>query len=72
MTRLKEFRVQKGYSQNKVAKEANISLRMYQYYEANLKVPTVYAAIRIARALSTTVEELFPFDSAPLFPEDEI
>lgn len=62
MSKLKEFRISKNLSQNKVAELSHTSLRMYQYYEADIKVPTVYVAIRIAQALGTTVEELFPVE----------
>lgn len=62
MNRLKEFRISKNLSQNKAAELSHTSLRMYQYYEADIKVPTVYVAIRIAQALDTTVEELFPVE----------
>lgn len=60
MSKLKEFRIANNLSQSKVAQECNISLRMYQYYEADMKIPTVYIAIRLAQVLQTTVEELFP------------
>lgn len=62
MSNLKEYRVKNNLSQNTVAQAAKITLRMYQYYEAGTKTPTVYVAIRIARALNTTVEELFPLE----------
>ena len=71
MSKLKEFRNLHHLSQSKVAQECKISLRMYQYYEADLKIPTVYIAIRLAQVLQTTVEELFPGEPpAPIYDDN--
>ena len=56
---LRAARDRSGKTQAQVAKEAGIRERTYQYYEANKKEPGVRTAIRIARALDSTVEELF-------------
>lgn len=48
-----------GKTQAQVAKEANIGERLYQDYEYNKRTPSVTTAIRIARVLGSTVEELF-------------
>ena len=57
--RLRAAREQSGKTQAQVAKEANIGERLYQDYEYNKRTPSVTTAIRIARALGRTVEELF-------------
>lgn len=57
---LKSTRIALGLSQNNVATNSGIYLRLYQYYEAGEKVPSVHAAIKLAKVLNTTVEELFP------------
>lgn len=62
MNKLKEFRKANKLSQQKVADLVNINIRLYQYYEADGKEPAVRTAIRLARALGTTVEELFPLE----------
>ena len=56
---LRAARKQSGKTQAQVAKEANIGERLYQNYEYNKREPGVRTAIRIARALSSTVEALF-------------
>ncbi len=57
---LKNTRISLGLSQNCVAISAGIYLRLYQYYEVGEKVPSVHTAIKLAKVLNTTVEELFP------------
>ena len=58
--RLKEFRSKNQMSQQAVANAAGVYIRLYQYYEAGEREPAVRTAIRLARVLGTTVEELFP------------
>lgn len=58
-TKLKTTRIQKGLTQEKIAKQSGISKRAYQYYEDGKRLPNVLNAILIARALNSTVEELF-------------
>lgn len=56
---LKAAREQSGKTQAQVAKEAGITDRLYQRYEYGMHEPGVGTAIRIARALDSSVEELF-------------
>lgn len=56
---LRAAREQSGKTQAQVAKEAKVSEVAYQLYEYDKREPGVRTAIRIARALDTTVEELF-------------
>ena len=57
--RLKAAREKSGKTQAQVAKEAGITEVAYQRYEYDKVEPGVRTAIRIARALGTTVEALF-------------
>ena len=56
---LRAAREQSGKTQAQVAKEANVGERLYQDYEYDKRTPSATTAIRIARALNSTVEELF-------------
>ena len=54
-----EKRKSKGLTQVQVAKQAGVTEACYQSYEAGKRLPRVDVAIRIARALESSVEELF-------------
>lgn len=56
---LRAARERSGKTQAQVAREANIAERLYQDYEYDKREPGVRTAIRIARALDSTVEALF-------------
>lgn len=56
---LRAAREQSGKTQAQVAKESKISEAQYQNIEYSKSTPSVTTAIRIARALDSTVEELF-------------
>ena len=56
---LKAAREKSGKTQAQVAKEARIGERLYQEYEYDHRCPNVRTAIRIARAVESTVEEIF-------------
>lgn len=56
---LKAAREKSGKTQAQVAKEARIGERLYQEYEYDHRCPNARTAIRIARAVESTVEELF-------------
>lgn len=59
---LKTFRALKKLTQKQVASLCEISERQYIRYENNDQEPSVGIAIRLAKALGTTVEELFPLE----------
>lgn len=59
---LKAAREKSGKTQAQVASEVNISPAQYQNIEYDKNSPNVRTAIRIARALGTTVEALFGKD----------
>ena len=57
--KLKEKRLELGLTQAEVAKIVGIAESAYQRYEYGICIPNVIVAIRIARILLTTVEELY-------------
>ena len=62
-TNLINARRNKGLTQVQVAEKANITERSYLRYESGKCVPSVYTAVRIAKALNTKVEKIFPLSS---------
>lgn len=61
---LKKAREMAGLTQVQIAQKTKIAESTYQNYELNKREPGVRTAIRIAQALSSTVEELFPIGGA--------
>lgn len=57
--RIKERRVELGLSQEQLAQQAKIGQSTISEIEAGKHNPTVDVALRIARVLEKTVEELF-------------
>lgn len=57
--KLKAAREASGKTQAQVAKEAGITDRGYRKLEAKSEYKAIQTAIRIAKALNTTVEKLF-------------
>lgn len=58
-TKLKAKRQKEGLTQVEVAEKAHIAKKNYQRYESGERIPRVDTAILIAKALNSTVEELF-------------
>ena len=56
---LRAARERSGKTQAQVANEVGVSELSYQRYEYNKSEPGVRTAIRIAKALNSTVESLF-------------
>ena len=65
LTTLKECRIKKALTQKQVAARVGISERSYQYYETGERMPDVQTAIRISRALNSTVEDLWDGNPTP-------
>ena len=57
--RLKERRKALGLTQREVAERIGMTQNAYQAYEADKRTPNAKLAIRFAKALETTVEELW-------------
>lgn len=58
-TMLLSARKRAGLTQAQLAEKASISALSYQRYEYGEREPSVDTALRIAKALGTTVERLF-------------
>ncbi|HZU06145.1 MAG TPA: substrate-binding domain-containing protein [Chloroflexota bacterium] len=58
-TRLRQVRLAAGLSQEALARKAEISRQAYVAIERGVAVPSTEVALRLARALGTTVEQLF-------------
>jgi putative transcriptional regulator len=58
---LKQIRTEKGLTQEAVARELQVSTRMYQYLEAGKAEPRISQAVKIANFLGTSLERLFDF-----------
>lgn len=59
MNHLKKRREELHLTQRQVAERARMTLRVYQSYELETRLPNVHAANRIADALNSTTKELF-------------
>ncbi|MBX3162920.1 MAG: helix-turn-helix transcriptional regulator [Bacteroidetes bacterium] len=59
--RIKEVRAEKGYTQEELAYEADITLSQIARIETTKTNPTVSTIFRIARTLNVNVGELFDF-----------
>jgi putative transcriptional regulator len=57
--RLREFRKNQGMTQVQLAELVGCKQGLISLYERDERHPVIYGAIRLARALDTTVEELF-------------
>jgi putative transcriptional regulator len=57
--RLREERTRKGYTQAELAALVRVSRKTINTVENRVFVPSAVLALRLARALGTTVEDLF-------------
>lgn len=57
--RLREFRKNQGMTQMQIADVLRWQQPLVSQYERGVHTPSLHNAIRLARALGTTVEELF-------------
>ena len=57
--KLRNAREKTQLTQSEVAQKAFISTMSYQRYEAGERAPNVYTAQLIAKAVNSTVEDLF-------------
>ena len=58
-TKLRITRLLKGFTQEEIAKAAQISTRRYRDYESGKRIPNALTAIRIANKLNSDVKTLF-------------
>ena len=57
--RLREERTRRGYTQAQLAELVNVSRKTINTVENGIFIPSTVLALRLAKALDTTVEELF-------------
>jgi len=57
--RLKEFRTERGLTQTELALRIGVSRKTINTVENSVFVPSTILALSLARALGTTVEQLF-------------
>lgn len=55
---LRDLREMHGYSQLELSKMVGVSAVAISQYEIGSRAPTVFVAVKLARILGTTVEEL--------------
>ncbi len=60
-TRIKEFRVRRGWTQEQLAIEVRVSRETIIYLEKGKYNPSLKLAFRIAKALMSSIDELFIF-----------
>jgi putative transcriptional regulator len=60
--RIKEFRARYDMTQEQLAKKVGICRETVVYLEKNAYNPSLQLAHDIAKALGTTIDELFQFD----------
>ena len=61
-TRIKELRARYDLTQEDLAKEVGVTRQTIVYLEKGTYNPSLDLAHRVARALKTTIEDLFVFD----------
>jgi putative transcriptional regulator len=54
-----------GLTQRELGEAAGLSQQAVSYIERGASVPRVTTMVRLARALGTTIEALFPMEGAP-------
>lgn len=57
-----DYRTKAGFTQRQLAELLSSPYQLIQKWEKGERCPSVYNALGIAKALNTTVEELFPVD----------
>jgi len=58
INRIEQYRREK-YTQEEISRKIDISLSQYRNIEKNRSIPSVEIALKIAKILNTTVEEIF-------------
>ena len=61
-TRIREFRARYNLTQEELARRVGVRRETILYIEKGKYNPSLKLAYKIARALNTTIEELFIFD----------
>lgn len=64
--RVKELRARDGYNQTQLAKKAGVSRQTISLIERNDFMPSILTAVKIARILDETVENIFIIEERDL------
>lgn len=59
MKGLRHWRLKRGFTQEKLAQRVGVTLRAYQAWESGESEPRLGHAIKLARILTCTVEDLW-------------
>lgn len=62
ITKIKEFRIALGFSQEELANKTGVRRETIVFLEKGKYNPSLRLAFRTAKALGTTIDELFFFD----------
>ena len=62
MQKIKKLRLEKGWSQERLAKEAGLAQSFIHAVETGKKSPTMRSLRKIARALEVPIEELIRYE----------
>lgn len=63
INKVMHYRRQKGFTQEEIAKQIDITLTQYRNIEKNrTKNPGIYIVLKIAKALNVPVESLFTLE----------
>jgi len=65
-TKIKELRARFSITQKQLAKEVGVRRETIVYLEKGKYNPSLILAVKVARALNSTVEELFIFENSDL------
>lgn len=57
---IKQKKIEKGYTQETLARLVGVTLRHYIQIEQYKNAPSVYTAIKLCKVLDSKIEELFP------------
>ena len=65
-TRIKEFRAKAGMTQEELARQVGVRRETIVFLEKGKYNPSLKLAYRVAKALDSTIEEVFIFDEEDL------
>jgi len=74
-TRLREARMDKGFTQQALSEEVDVALRTYQCYEQGRIAPSLEVLIKLANALDISIDYLVgrdDFIQSQTKPDNEI
>lgn len=55
---IRQKRLEKGLTQDRLAKDVGISRTMIAHYESGIKLPNIVTGVKLAKILGTTTEAL--------------